>query len=45
MALGPNSVSEDGQLTANEMLARLERFWRGSQGFGSGPQGFGGVFF
>ena len=44
-ALGPNSVSEDGQLTANEMLARLERFWRGSQGFGGGPQGFGGVFF
>ena len=37
MALGliwyPGSL-----LTANEMLARLEQFWRGSQGFG-------GVFF
>ena len=45
MALGPDSVSEDDLRTANEILARLERFWGGSQGFGGGPQGFGGVLF
>ncbi len=45
MALGPDSVSEDDLRTANEILARLERFWGGSQGFGGGPQGFGGGVF
>ena len=42
MALGPDSVSEDDLRTANEILARLEWFWGGSQGLGGGPQGFGG---
>ena len=36
MTLGPDSVSGDGLQIANEMLARLERFWGGSQGFGGG---------
>ena len=42
MALGSDSVSEDDLRTANEILARLEWFWGGSQGLGGGPQGFGG---
>ena len=42
MALGTDSVSEDDQRTANEILARLEWFWGGSQGFSGAPQGFGG---
>ena len=42
MALGPDSVSEDDLRTANEILAKLEWFWCGSQCFGGGPQGFGG---
>ena len=36
MAFGPDSVSGDGLRTANEMPARLERFWGVSQGFGGG---------
>ncbi len=35
--LGPDSVSEDDLRTANEVLARLEWFWGGGQGFGGGP--------
>ena len=36
MALGADSVSEDNLRTANEILARLEWFWGGSQGFRGG---------
>ena len=36
MAFGPDSLSGDGLRTANEMLARLERFRVGSQGSGGG---------
>ena len=42
MALAPDSVSEDYLRTADEILARPEWFWGGSQGFGGGPQGLGG---
>ena len=42
MSMGPDSVSTDDLRTANEILAPLEWFWGGSQGFSGGPQGFGG---
>ena len=32
--MGPDSVTEEDLQTANEILARLERFWGGPHGFG-----------
>ncbi len=34
--MGPDTVSELDLMTANEILARLERFWGGPHGFGGG---------
>src|SRR3546814_19499974 len=34
--MGPDTVSNEDLTTANEILARLERFWGGPMGFGGG---------
>ena len=36
--LSEDTLSEDELRTVNEVLARLEWFWGGSQGFGGGPR-------
>tara|TARA_Y100001936_G_C15841891_1_gene542479 strand:+ start:97 stop:597 length:501 start_codon:yes stop_codon:yes gene_type:complete len=35
-SMGPDNVTEEDLRTANEILARLERFWGGSHRFGGG---------
>jgi DNA-binding transcriptional regulator GbsR (MarR family) len=36
--LSEDTLSEDELRTVNEVLARLEWFWGGAQGFGGGPR-------